>query len=195
MSTSDLVSGFGGQLGGFTSGDALDSMSSRVNLTTAHATSVTLADHRGFEPMNVFGQIPASLVPRLFWPGKPVMEPGVMQTYRILGGRVPLSQIGSSTATGFSTELYLGAAWVGVVMGTVAFGMLLAWVQRLSLRFAAGYGHQALCLIAMYWTIRFDERHVVYAYTGAIFTLIFILMLVQVSKILGFRQFVGRVQM
>ena len=187
MSTSDLVSGFGGQLGGATAGDALDQMSSRINMTIAHATSVTLADHHGFEPFNIFGPIPASLIPRMLWTGKPIMQPGAMQTYRILGGRVPLSQIGSATAAGFSTELYLGGWWIGLVLGACVFGSLMAGAQRWSLGFASGFGHQSLCFIVMYWTLRFDETHVVYAFTTVIFTVIFILILTKSSKMLGFR--------
>ena len=94
--------------------DALDSIGGRVNLTIAHATSVTLADNRGHEPMEVFGMIPASVIPRVFWPGKPIMQPGAMQTARILGGNILVSEIRSATAAGFATELYLGGWWFGV---------------------------------------------------------------------------------
>lgn len=106
--TGELVAGFGDQIGTMEPTDALDAISSRVNMTIAHATSVTLADNRGFVPVEVFGMIPASVIPRVFWPGKPIMQPGAMQTARILGGNIPVSEIRSSTAAGFATELYLG---------------------------------------------------------------------------------------
>ena len=187
MSTGELVAGFGSRAESMRSMDAMESMSSRINLTVSHAITVTLADHHGFEPMNVFGPIPASLVPRLFWPNKPVIQPGTMQTARILGGRIPISRIGTSTAAGFVTELYLGGWWFGVILGTIAYGTLLGGVQKWSLRHAEGFGHQALCFLALYWTIRFDEKHVVYAYTGVIFTAVFIWLLVRASKMFGLR--------
>ena len=186
MSTSELVSGFGAQTDRMQSSYALDSISSRVNMTIAHATTVTLADNRGHEPEEVFGMIPASVIPRVFWPGKPIMRPGVMHTARILGGMVPVSQIGSATAAGFATELYLGGWWIGVVLGCVIYGLLLAWAQKWTWRHTPGFGHQALCFLVLYWTLRFDEKAVVYAFTSVIFTVVFVWMLNRITRALGF---------
>ena len=185
-STGELISGFGNRADGVQANDALDSISSRVNMTIAHATTVTLADNRGHEPVEVFGMIPASMIPRVLWPGKPIMQPGAMHTSRILGGMIPVSQIGSATAAGFATELYLGGWWLGVVLGGVIYGLLLAWAQKWTWRNAPGFGHQALCFVVLYWTIRFDEKAVVYAYTSILFTVVFVWMLNQVARSLGF---------
>jgi len=191
VSTGELVAGFGGRVGNAQSNDALGSISSRINQTSAHATTVTLADHRGHEPMAVFGMIPASVVPRVLWPGKPVMQPGAMHTARILGGNIPVSQIRSATAAGFFTELYLGGWWLGVILGAITYGALLAGVQKWASRHDPGFGHQALCFLVLYWTIRFDENHVVYAYTSLVFTMIFIWMLKHASRALGLRTLVA----
>ena len=184
-SAGELVAGFGDQVGAMKSTDALDSISSRVNLTIAHATSVTLADNRGHEPMEVFGMIPASVIPRMFWPGKPIMRPGAMQTARILGGNIPESEIRSSTAAGFAAEFYLGGWWLGVIVGCGLYGLMLAWAQKWSFRYFPGFGHQALCFLALYWAIRFDENHVVYAFTSIVFTVVFLWMLNRVTKVFG----------
>ncbi|WP_152207620.1 hypothetical protein [Marinobacter changyiensis] len=167
--------------------DALDDISSRVNMTTAHAITVTLADQNGYEPGAVFGLIPASVVPRILWPGKPTMQPGAMHTARILGIPGPLSEISSSTAAGFATELYLGGWWIGVLLGAITFGWLLATAQQWAHRFGRGFGHQTLCFVALYWTLRFDEKHVVYAYTSILFVTIFIWMLVKTATVFGIR--------
>ena len=167
--------------------DALDQISSRVNMTTAHATTVTLADNYGYEPVEVFGSIPASVVPRILWPGKPVMQPGVMHTARILGSSDPLSEIRSATAAGFATELYLGGWWVGVLLGAIAFGWMLGTAQQWAYRFGRGFGHQTLSFIALYWALRFDEKHVVYAYTSILFATVFIWMLVKIAKLFSIR--------
>lgn len=185
-STAELVAGFGDQVGAMESTDALDAISSRVNMTIAHATSVTLADNRGYEPVEVFGMIPASVIPRVFWPGKPIMQPGAMQTARILGGNIPVSEIRSATAAGFATELYLGGWWFGVVLGCAIYGLLLAWAQKWTWRHAPGFGHQALCFLVLYWTLRFDENHIVYAFTSVIFTVVFVWMLNRITRALGF---------
>lgn len=184
--TGDLVRSFAQGLGSADPLDALDHMSSRINMTGAHAITVSLADNYGYEPIDVFGLIPAGVVPRLLWPGKPVMQPGAMHTARILGTTESLSEIRSATAAGFSTELYLGGWWLGVVFGALAYGWLLGTSQMWSLRFADGFGHQALCFIALYWTFRFDEKHVVYAYTSIVFAAVFIWMLSKATRVLGF---------
>ena len=174
VSTGELISGFGRSVDAAQSTDALDSINARINLTIAHAITVTLADHRGHEPVEVFGLIPASVIPRILWPGKPVMQPGAMHTARILGGNMAISQISSATAAGFWAELYLGGWWWGVVLGSIVYGVLLATAQKWALGFAPGFGHNAFCFLAMYSTLRFDEKHVVYAFTGVFFTAIFV---------------------
>lgn len=187
VSTGELIEGFGSRLGSMQATDGLDHISSRINQTLAHATTVTLADHHGHEPMEVFGPIPASVIPRLLWPGKPVMQPGAKHTARILGTNIPVSEIQSATAAGFFTELYLGGWWPGMLLGSIIYGVMLAGAQKWVWRTDPGFGHQALCFLALYWTLRFDENHVVYAYTAIIFTVVFIWMLGKAIKTLGLR--------
>ncbi len=186
--TTELVGSFIEILAESESMDALSHISSRINMTTSHAITVSLADHYGHEPVEVFGLIPASVVPRLLWPGKPVMQPGAMHTARILGISDPLSEIRTATAAGFATELYLGGWWVGVVLGAVAYGFLLGTAQQWTSRFGPGFGRGVLCFIALYWTLRFDEKHVVYAYTSIFFAAVFIWILVRAVSVLGIRQ-------
>lgn len=169
-----LVTGFLEELPSTNPRDALDSISARVNMTVSHAITVTLADHHGFEPGNVFGPIPATFIPRFLWPDKPVLMPGAQHTARIRGLDVPLTEIRSATAAGFTTELYLGGGWIGVVLGALVYGFLLASAQRWALRTSPGFGHLAFCFLATYWTFRFDENHVVYTYTGIVFLVAFV---------------------
>ena len=183
----ELVEGFRVALASMEKMDALDDTSARVNMTATHATTVTLADHNGFEPGNVFGMIPASFVPRLFWPNKPVLQPGAMHTARILGIDVPLTQIRSATAAGFSTELYLGGWWAGVVIGASLFGWVMAHAQRVTATRLPGFPLMAFNFIAVYSTLRFDENHIVYAYTSIVFTVIFLWMINFASRLGGIR--------
>ncbi|MBW8366832.1 MAG: hypothetical protein K0M70_03110 [Arenimonas sp.] len=167
--------------------DAVDSISSRINLTTTHAITVTLADKNGFEPANVFGPIPATFVPRFLWPDKPILMPGAQHTARIRGLSVPLTDIQSATAAGFVTELYLGGGWIGVALGALAFGFLLASAQNWAFRRAPGFGHLVFCFLAAYWAFRFDENHVVYSYTGVVFLVAFLLVLRKLTGALGLK--------
>ena len=185
MSTGELVRSFGSGLGKSSAMDGLDAISSRVNQTMAHTTTVTLADNRGHEPMAIFGAIPAAFVPRVLWPGKPILQPGAQHTARILGGDIPISQIRSATAAGFFTELYLGGWWFGMILGSIAYGVLLAATQKWALGYAPGFGHQAYCFLVLYSTIRFDETHVVYAYTSIFFSAVFLWMLRRAAVVMG----------
>lgn len=185
ISTITLISDFVDNFESVDVTDALDQISSRVNLTIAHATTITLADHYGHEPISVFGSIPASLVPRILWPDKPVLQPGAMHTARILGTSGPLSEITSATAAGFGPELYLGGSWVGVIVGSIIYGWLAASAQKWSYRFSPGFGHQVICFTALYGAIRFDEKHIIYAYTSIIFTAVFIWMLIKMISAIG----------
>ena len=185
MSTGELMRSFGSGVSESSAVDGLDAISSRVNQTTAHTVTVTLADNRGHEPMAIFGAIPASVVPRVFWPGKPILQPGAQHTARMLGGEIPVSQIASATAAGFFTELYLGGWWFGMILGSIAYGVLLAVTQKWALGYAPGFGHQAYCFLVLYSTIRFDETHVVYAYTAILFSAVFIWMLTKAGLFLG----------
>jgi hypothetical protein len=162
-------------------------ISERVNLTSSHAITVILADRYGYKPMEVFGLIPVSLIPRILWPNKPIIQPGAMQTERIRGTNNDLAYTSSATAAGFFTEMYLGAGFYGVIIGSVLYGTILAYAQRLTRKISPGFGYRAFSLILLYWTIRFDEKAVVYAYTSIVFSLIFVLLLTKGFAALGLR--------
>lgn len=186
-----LIGGFLDGLPSIDPREALDSTSSRVNMTVSHAITVALADHNGHEPGNVFGPIPATFIPRLLWPGKPVLQPGAAHTARILGIDAPLEEIRSATAAGFSAELYLGGWWIGLVFGALAYGVLLAWAQGWALRRTPGFGHLSLCFLVAYWAFRFDENHVVYSYTTIPIVMGVLWLVHSIARTLGARPDIG----
>ena len=167
--------------------EVIDSTSSRVNMTQSRAITVTLADHNGAEPGNIFSPIPATFIPRFLWQNKPVLQPGAEHTARVLNLNVDTTQIRSATAAGFTTELYLGGYWWGVIAGSIVFGLLVAFSQRVVLSWMPGFGHLALCFVAFFWALRFSEKHVVYAFTGVVFILVFLVLLGIASKLAGIR--------
>lgn len=175
--TGRLAEGFQAHLNKTSLDEGMGSMSSRMNMTTARAITVAIADARGFEPYAIFGAIPSSFVPRFLWPGKLVLQPGAQHTQRIFNSRVPLSEISSATAPGFFSELYLGGGLIGWVLGLGAYGYLLAHMQISALRRTQGFGHLALSFVSVYWALRFEEKAIAYAYTGLLFTFVFLLVL------------------
>ena len=182
VSGTGLVQGFGASAQEVDTADTFDDISRRINQTTAHLITVTIADNRGHEPMAVFGAIPGSVIPRVIWPGKPVLRPGAMHTSRILG--IDGLQSGNSTSTtaGFFTELYLGGWWWGVVIGSVLFGTLFAAAQKWALRYDPILGHQALCFLGLYSALRFDGNHTLYAYTNILTMVVFVWLLGKVTR-------------
>ena len=191
MSASELVSGFQKNLANADFSQGMDSMSSRMNMTTSRAITVAIADARGIEPGNIFGAIPASLIPRIFWPGKPVLQPGAQHTFRIQNINAPASEATSATAAGFFSELYLGGGYVGWLIGALVYGYLLARIQLFTLRQMPGFGHLALSFAAMYWALRFEEKHVVYGFTSLFFIAVFLFLLLKAASMFGIKS--GRV--
>ena len=188
VGTSELLGGFQKHLANTTISQGMDDMSARLNMTQSRAITVAIADARGFEPGKIFGPIPGSLVPRIFWPGKPVYQPGAEHTARILNTDIPLSRISSATAAGFFSELYLGGWYLGWLGGALAYGYLLARIQLFTLAQLRGFGHLGLSFTTAYWALRFQEKHIVYAYTSLIFTCIFLFLVIKSMSLLKTRR-------
>ncbi len=182
-STVQLLEGFQEHLNHVTLVDGMESISSRINMTISRAITIAIADARGFEPYTIFGPIPASLIPRLFWPNKPVLMPGARHTLRIRNLNIPLTKAGSATAAGFFSELYLGGGFVGWLLGILIYAIMLGAVQRYALQTMKGFGHLALSFLTVYWALRFEEKAVVYAYTEIFFTFILLVLLIKGTKV------------
>lgn len=179
--TSELLDGFRKGFGEVDFSNIARDLSMRLNLSTAHAITVQIYNEQGYFPDEVLLAIPASFVPRLLWPEKPVLQPGALHTARILG--VPserVDEMTSATAPGFFVELYLGAGWASVVGGSLLYGFAFAKLQQASARKSDPYWAKSLIFLAAFWAIRFDENHVAYAFTGLFFFYVFMSL---VSKI------------
>jgi hypothetical protein len=164
-SVGELIRGFQRHIGDTNLLDGMNSISARINMTTTRIITVAIAEARGFEPVDIFGPIPGSLIPRILWPSKPVLQPGAQHTFRVRDIDAPASEATTATATGFFSELYLGGGYLGWFLGAIAYGYLLAHLQLFTLKRLVGFGHLALAFVAAYWTLRFEEMHVAYAYT------------------------------
>lgn len=174
--------------------EGMNAISSRMNLTTTRAITVAIADARGFDPMGIFGPIPGSLIPRVIWPTKPILQPGAQHTFRIRDVDAPAYEATTATATGFFSELYLGGGYLGWLLGVMIYGYLLAKLQLFTLTRLTGFGHLALSFNAAYWTLRFEEQHAAYIYNSLFFMGIFLFLLIRGLAILKINS-VNRSQM
>lgn len=167
--------------GGFWHG--VDSMTARLNQAPSHAIAVALVDRDGFQPEEIFEPIPTSLIPRVFWPEKPILQPGSALTKRIQDSKLDVSQITSASAAGFFPELYLGGGYIAVILGAILYGFLAGKLQLFAIYRLPRFGVLACNFTMIYQAIRFDELHVVYAYTGIILSYI---LLISIIKSLSF---------
>lgn len=179
-----LFAGYQRHLKTVTLGEGMEAISSRMNMTISRAITVAIADAKGFEPYDIFAPIPGSLIPRFLWPGKPVLMPGAQHTLRIHGINAPPTEAWSATAAGFFTELYLGGGLIGWALGIIVYAVFLAKIQLYTLRRFPGFGHLALSFVTVYWALRFEEKHIVYAYTGLIFTFVFLVLMIKCTSVL-----------
>ena len=154
--------------------DGIRSMSGRINMTTTRLITFAVAKNQGFVPYEIFGLIPASFVPRMFWQDKPILLPGAAHTMRVLGLDIDIFDVTTATAAGFFLELYLGGGFFVMLAGSFLFGFMLATLQVMSVKKINGLGSLGLSFSFVYMALRFDEKHVVYAFNGIVFSFIFI---------------------
>jgi hypothetical protein len=182
-SVGDLISGFQPHIGDAALLDGTNAISARINMTTTRIITVAIAEVRGFEPVDIFGPIPGSLIPRVFWPSKPVLQPGAQHTFRVRDIDAPAYEATTATAAGFFSELYLGGGYLGWLLGAIAYGYLMARLQLFALKRLVGFGHLSLSFVAAYSTLRFEELHVAYAYTSLPFIGAFLFLLVKTAGV------------
>lgn len=155
---------------------------SRFNLTVPHAVTVSISENSGFLPNEILGVIPASFVPRLFWPDKPILRPGSDHTKRIKGEISDDEKVESAAAPGFFTELYLAGGILVVIVFSSIYGLMISKIQF----FISAYNYSfnnLLNFYLIYSVFRFDELAIAYAYTGLLFLFFSLLIIIYISNL------------
>lgn len=148
--------------------DSVKTVFTRINMTNVHAVTVAVSHSNGFYFGEIIAGIPIALIPRVIWPSKPAIMPGAQHTKRIWGAFIDEADVSTATSAGFFTELYLGGGIIILILGSIAFAFLNAWLFRY---LYSRKHHVACCLFSYTYFIaalRFDELHVVYAFNGII---------------------------
>lgn len=145
----------------------LEGAIARLNLTNAHAWSVAIVDRMGYDPDSVFGLARDILIPRFLWPDKPLVDPGGIQTERLMGVSFHESTR-TSIAMGFGGVLYIGGGWIAVVLGSVVFGLFVATCQVLLTKFATETALVIFNFVLFISALRWDEKTLVPAIAGMI---------------------------
>ena len=152
------------------------SVMARINMTSTHAMTVALTERDGYIPFEIFSGIPASVIPRIIWPAKPILRPGAEHTQRIRGSVQNIEDVSSATAAGFFTELYMGGGIVGLLAVSILYGFLVARIQLSISTLLPESATLALSFLMYYNAVRFDENTIAYALTGLILS--YVLMVV-----------------
>ena len=108
---------------------------SEINLFTDYLRSVPM--QRDFYGWQITIQSVESLVPRVFWPGKPNTERRIMQ--RVYENNVVSSASNVSAKPQYVVDGYLSGGALGVFFGCLLFGVMASWASRLAERWFGGY--------------------------------------------------------
>ena len=163
----------------------INSIMSRINMSSPHAMTVALAERDGFIPVEIFGGIPAAFIPRILWPDKPILRPGAEHTQRIRGSTQDILDVNTATAAGFFTELYLGGGVLAFIFFSVLYGFLLGRIQLSILTQLPVAATAVFTYMMFYSAIRFDEFSIAYALTGMVMSYIIMLFIFKVLKIIS----------
>lgn len=164
---------------------SFNTICSRFNSTIPHAVTVAMADNSGFLPNEILGVIPASFVPRIFWPEKPILRPGSDHTKRIKGSISDDEKIESAAAPGFFTELYLAGGILVVIIFSIIYGIAISKIQ-LYTSFSDYSFVNLLNFYLVYNIFRFDEIAIAYAFTGLLILFLSLSILIYLSKLFTF---------
>lgn len=98
------------------------------------AWAVTYVERYGTVNGDFVRQGIVSLVPRIFWTGKPIYNPGAQITVMLGGARDAESATTSTDAGLLAGGLFLNYGWLGLIVGSLLAGFLLCVFSKVLLR-------------------------------------------------------------
>lgn len=162
----------------------LEAFIHRSDASFAHGWAVSIADEQALHPRMVLGPLVYVFIPRIAWPGKPLIQVGWEYSGLVFGQRY-MSQFRSSTAAGFYPGLYLGAGWPAVVIGALLAGALLAGMTRLALKFGGSLAAGLYIFSLLPFMLRMNENWPDGVLAGPVITLVYLLVIVSLAKVIA----------
>lgn len=126
------------------------------------------------ESLNGFWSI---LIPRVFWPDKPIMTGYGTKLNRQYYKIESALESGSSIAPTYSGEAYWNYGYKGVILVSTCIGLIIAWLSSLAYRFLNNI-EPAYLFIAMPMLVTFAhvESWIVSTYIGGVAILVLVLL-------------------
>jgi hypothetical protein len=171
--------------------DGVKGFFQRANSSADRGWAISLADEYGYEPGLVFSPMLYVFIPRMFWPDKPLIQQGWQYSGLVFGPRY-MEDSGSSTAAGLYPAFYLGYGWIAVVTGALFIGFMMSGLFRLAWRFGGPL------MVGMYgfslvnFALRLDETWTVGALSGPVITLVYLLVILRITKFIADVSFAKR---
>jgi hypothetical protein len=160
------------------SGLGFASFLERANAASYRGYPIALVKNEGYRPDLIYNPLRFVFIPRVFWPEKPLVDPGKEYTSLVFG-----VDVNSSTSAGFFTAFYLAAGWLGVLSGAVILGLLIGGFLRLARRLG-GSVLVALSIVALFPTaIRIDEGWAATTIAGVAITCVYIIAIYQLARL------------
>jgi hypothetical protein len=108
-------------------------LTERANLLPVLATAIkSIPDEKPFLAGRTYAMLPALMVPRIFWPGKPRGTAPTEAVGIYLGITTPEATNYSSIAIGPIAEAWVNFGWIGLVLAGAFFGVLFGLPAQLT---------------------------------------------------------------
>jgi hypothetical protein len=97
-----------------------------TRLCYSNAQAFCIRQYNAGIPGDTFGLIIPALIPRVLWPGKPIITAGYEFNQLVTGDHR------SSSAAGIFGEAYWNGGWVALLLACVYIGALLSWFSQIA---------------------------------------------------------------
>lgn len=153
----------------------------RINSSYSYGYAVSIAETRGYQPDLVFSPLLYIFVPRLIWPGKPLVLSALEYNRMVFGSAH------SSMDCGFFTGLFLGGGWFSLVLGSAFTGSLLAYLIKLPYTYGGTFYAETASVLLVPVILLLPQLWPAPAIAGCIILLLFVYVIIKFSAIITAR--------
>jgi hypothetical protein len=132
-----------------------------------HGWSIDLGDSDQVTAGEIFAPLAYVFIPRALWPEKPDINPGGEHSERIWGNHY-LLVTNSATAAGLYPSFYMGGKYIGVIIGSVGVGALMAFFYYVLRRYASQFTTGIYAWVLFLTALRLDENWPVFVFSAPI---------------------------